>query len=667
MKSKLTPLFSKFTADDIKDHFSSDANVYLGIGRSLQFGSSSSNIGEISFTTNKINDLYRNLVGVKKIAAADMQVVIARRDWAADVVYDAYEDDVDLYSFEDFFNIGTANSNANTIISGTVNIAASNIVTGNGTVFEQFVFAGDEIVVNSAIARVLSVPSNTTIVVNSAFANTNTDGTLALLRNNRVIVANSANFIGNVALGNVIVIGEEAREVVAIRSNKVISVNANLTYSNSNTSIYRRDNTYPLYANNFYVRNTRDQVFKCLFNNQDANSSIEPMVDIDGQLPENPFIETSDGYKWKYLYTIAPGLKQQFFTNSWMPVANDNAVVAATAEGRIDIVNVLWGGSGHLGGGSSNTARILSVTNTDGANANLSCRVSNGVITGVTILNGGNSYTSGTVTVSDTEKLGNTTLQGTVNVSGTSISGNLSNTTYFVGNVFVNDLITVNNETRNVVSIISNTSLTVNTAFTYSSSDGIATIQRSNAVFDIEFSPQGGHGLYPARELGARSLMISSELDGDLNSTLPVSDNLNTFDFNQISVIQNPLIANGSFIANGNNYRVTTRLLVSDPGISNFINDETVYVGSSLSGASFVANVSHWSASDNYLYINNLTGSLSPSQLLRGISSGTVSTVLEISNSEIKLYSGEVLYVEHRQNVVRDEDQIEQVKIILTF
>lgn len=667
MKSKLTPLFSKFTADDIKDHFSSDANVYLGIGRSLQFGSSSSNVGEITFTTNKINELYRNLVGIRKIAAADMQVVVARRDWASDVVYDAYEDDVDLYSFEDFVDIGTINSNANTIISGTVNIAASNIVTGNGTVFEHYVFAGDQIVVNSAIKTVVSVPSNTTIVVNSAFANTNTDGTLTLLGNNRVMVANSANFIGNVALGNVVVIGEEAREVVAIRSNEVISVNANLTYSNSNTTIYRRDNTYPLYANNFYVRNTRDQVFKCLFNNQKANSSVEPMVDIDGQLPENPFIETSDGYKWKYLYTIAPGLKQQFFTNSWMPVANDSAVVAATAEGRIDIINVLWGGSGHLGGGSSNTARILSVTNTDGANANLSCRVSNGVITGVTILNGGNNYTSGTVTVSDTEKLGNTTLQGTVNVSGTSISGNLSNTTYFVGNVFVNDLITVNNETRNVVSVISNTSIVVNTAFTYSSTDGIAAIQRSDASFDIEFSPQGGHGLYPARELGARSLMVSSELDGDLNSTLPVSDNLNVFDFNQISIIQNPLIANGAFIANGNNYRVTTRLLVSDPGISNFINDETLYVGSSLSGASFVANVSHWSASDNYLYINNITGSLAPSQLLRGVSSGTVSTVLEISNSEIKLYSGEVLYVENRQNVVRDEDQIEQVKIILTF
>lgn len=670
MKSKLTPLFAKFTADDIKDHFSVDSNAYIGIGRSLNFGSSSANVEEVLFTTNKINELYRNLVAMKKVAAADMQVVIARRDWVSDVVYDAYEDDVDIYGFEDFVEIGTANANVNTILSGTVTIPSAfgqPLVLGSGTQFTQYIFVGDQISVNSETRTVLQITNNTSLIVNNNFSYANTGTKLTLLGNGTIIVANSANFIGNVFAGNTVIVENVAREVVAVRSNEVISVNTNLTISASNTTLLRRDNTYPLYANNFYVRNDRDQIFKCLFNNNRANSTVQPTIDIDGQLPENPFILTDDGYKWKYLYSIAPGLKQKFFTKAWMPVANDNAVVAATTEGRIDIINVLWGGSGHLGGGNSNTARILSITNTDGANANLSCRVSNGVITEVTILNGGNNYTSGVVTVTDTEKLGNTTLQGTVNVSGTSVSGNLSNTTYFVGNVYVNDIVTINGESRNVVSVISNTSLTVNTAFVYSTNDAIATIQRSNAAFDIEFSPSSGHGFFPARELGARSLMITVEFDGDENSTLPVSDATNTFDFNQISIIDDPLIANGAFYANGTNYRIATRVLVSDPGISNYINDETVFIGSSLGTATMVANVAHWSAADNYLYINNITGSFSASQLIRGQNSGTVATVLEIANSQIRLYSGDVLYVENRQNVVRDEDQIEQLKIVLTF
>lgn len=667
MKSKLTPLFAKFTADEIKNHFAIRANCYIGIGRSLNFGTSVSNVEPVIFTVNKINEYYRNLVAMKKILASDMQVVVARRDWAPNVVYDAFEDDIELFSFDKYVNIGTVNSNANTQLTGTANIASSNVVVGNNTTFTTFIFPGDEIVVNSSIKTVVSVTNNDHLIVNSAYANTNTDSTITLVGNNTIIVANTSNFVGNVAPGNTIIIGEEAKEVVSVRSNKVLAVNTSLTYSNSGINLLRLDNTYPQYANNFYVRNSRDQVFECLFNNNRNESIIEPTIDIDGQLPENAFIRTADGYKWKYMYTIPPGLKQKFFTDTWMPVANDNAVIATATEGRIDIVNVLWGGSGHIGGGSSNTARILQVTNTDGANCNLSARVVSGEIVEVVVLNGGNNYTTGVVTVIDTEKLGNTTLQGTVNVSGTLVSGNLSNATFFTGNVFKNDIVIIEGQRKNVVSVINNTSLTVNTAFSGQINTAIATIQRSAASFDIEFSPQGGHGNYPAREMGARSLMMSVELEDDENATLPVSDSLNTFDFNQIVLVEDPLVANGLFFANNTNYRVATRVLVSDPGISNFVNDETVFVGPSVGSATMVANVAHWDSEDNFLYINNITGSFIPSQLIRGENSGVVTTVLEIANSQIKLYSGDILYLQNRSNVIRDEDQIEQVKIVLTF
>jgi hypothetical protein len=80
-----------------------------------------------------------------------------------------------------------------------------------------------------------------------------------------------------------------------------------------------------------------------------------------------------------------------------------------------------------------------------------------------------------------------------------------------------------------------------------------------------------------------------------------------------------------------------------------------------------VANVVHWDTDNNYLYINNITGPISGSPILRSVDSGVVTPILEISPSEIKLYSGDVLYIENRKNVVRDKDQIEQIKIVLTF
>lgn len=666
MKSLLTPLFSNFLINDIKDHFINDANTFIFIGRSLDFGSNSANIPDIIWTTNERNQVYRNMVGAKKIQLADVQPVVSRVDWAVNTKYDSYEDNIELSSYIDYFNIGTANANANTVLAGSANIAGSNVLVGNGTSFLTFVFPGDLISVNSSIKSVVSVTNNDHLIVNSAFANVNTGASITKIANARIVIANSASFIGNVETGNVIVIGEDTREVIAILSNKVISLNANLTYSNSNVTISRKDNTFPFTANTFYVRNTRDQVFKCLFNNSYANSTIEPTIDIDGQLPENAFIQTADGYKWKYLYTIPPGLKQKFFTNKWMPVVSDPAVTAAATDGRIDIVNVLWGGSGYVQGGNSNTAAILSVTGTDGAGANLYAKVVNGSIESVTILNGGNNYTRGTVVVNDLDRLGTLQLAGTVNVSGAVVTGNASNLTYFVGNVKTNDIITVDGESRNVVTVVNSTYLTVNTAFSNMNSQ-IAVVTRSNAVFDIQIGPHGGHGSDPVTELRAHSLMITVELNDTENDTIPISDSTNTFDFNQVGILQDPLVANGAFFANATNYRLSTRLLIADPGITNFRDDETVYLGSEIETATAVANVAHWSPGDNYLYINNITGTFTAQQIIKGVTSGASVPILEIANSDIRTFSGDVIYAENRTNIVRKDNQIDQIKIVLSF
>lgn len=666
MKSLLTPLFSNFLINDIKDHFINDANTFIFIGRSLEFGTNSANIPDIIWTTNERNQIYRNMVGAKKIQLADIQPVVSRVDWAVDTKYDSYEDNIELFSYVDYYNLGTANANANTVLSGTANISGSNVLVGNGTSFLTYLFPGDSISVNSSIKTVVSVTNNQHLIVNSAYANVNTGASITKIANSRIITANTAAFVGNVESGNVIVIGEDAREVVAVLSNKVISVNANLTYSNTNVTVSRKDNTYPYTANTFYVRNTRDQVFKCLYNNNYANSTIEPTIDIDGQLPENAFIQTADGYKWKYLYTIPPGLKQKFFTNKWMPVVSDPAVTAAATDGRIDVINVLWGGSGYVQGGNSNTASILNVTGTDGAGANLYAKVVDGRIESVTILNGGNNYTRGTITVSDNSRLGVLPLSGTVNVSGTVVTGNASNLTYFVGNVKTNDIITVDGESRNVVTVVNSTYLTVNTAFSNMNSQ-IAIVTRSNAVFDIQIGPHGGHGSDPVTELRAHSLMITVELNDTENDTIPISDSTNTFDFNQVGILQDPWVANGAFYANATNYRLSTRLLIADPGITNFRDDETVYLGSEIETATAVANVAHWAPGDNYLYINNITGTFTAQQIIKGVTSGASVPILEIANSDIKTFSGDVIYAENRTNIVRKDNQIDQIKIVLSF
>lgn len=670
MRAVTTPAYTNYLIDDLKDQFTNQSNTYITIGRQIGTGANSTNVEDIIYTTNQRNQFYRNMVGAKKIAPSDIQVVIPRVDWANSVIYDTYEDNVEIFSYDDFQDLGTANANSNSVLSGTVSVLSFGqpVVTGSGTEFTKYLFVGDQISVNSEVRTVLLISNDTSVIVNNNFSYAATGVPLTLLSNSTIIVANSANFIGNLAIGNTVTVGAEIKEVVAIRSNQVIAVNSGLTLSYSNTNIFRKDNTYPFTANTFYVRNSRDQVFKCLFNGNNTPSVIEPTIDIDGQLPENAFILTADGYKWKYMYTIPPGLKQKFFTNRWMPVVSDPAVKVASTDGRIDIIRVLWGGSGYLRGSNSNTAAILQVTGTDGQGANLIASVTNGNITSVTILTGGNNYTEGTVSVVNGQQLGSAILGGTVNVSGTVVTANLANTSNqsFLGNVFVNDIITVNNESRNVVTVINSTHLTVNTGFSNSTGQ-IALISRSNAQFDIQIGPPGGHGSNPAKELRAHSLMVTVEFDGTENSTIPISDNTNTFDFNQVGILVDPLVANGAYTANLTNYRATSRLLVSAPGIFNFIDDETVFVGESLENAVAVANVAHWDTGSSYLYINNITGSFAPPQVIKGVTSGVTLPILSVANSDLKLFSGNLIYMENRSNVIRKDDQIDQVKIILSF
>lgn len=398
-------------------------------------------------------------------------------------------------------------------------------------------------------------------------------------------------------VGDIIRVDSVTREIVDIDAgNGLLNVNIAMTATGTK-SLIKVSNTYPQYANNFYVRNSKDQVFKCLYN-ADVNSTIQPEIDIDGQLPENPYILTGDGYKWKYLYTIPYGLKQKFFTTNWMPAVKDNTVVAGSLDGRIDIINILDGGSGYytIGqSGNSNTLPIISVVG-DGTGANVTAKVESGVITDLNILSGGSGYTTAEIIVTDTDQ----------------------------------------------------------------DPDG------TDAVFDVTIGPPRGHGADPARELGCYSLMITVELNEQESGKIPVSSSSGDFDFRQISVIRDPLLSTG-YYANGSVYTAATIYTVTDPGVTNFTNDETVYVGSTLGSATFTGTVVYWDSSNNLLYLNNLDGTTQSGQSISGVTSGAVATILSKSNSEMQLFTGDLLYIENRSKIIRDIDQSEQIRIILSF
>jgi hypothetical protein len=147
------------------------------------------------------------------------------------------------------------------------------------------------------------------------------------------------------------------------------------------------DQDTDLLDDDFYVMTDEFNVYKCLFNNGGAASTIKPTGTSTARFT------TADSYVWKYMYTLTTSDALKFLTNEYIPVRTDSTVATAAVDGAIEIVLVTGGGSGY---GAAPDVTI----DGDGTGATATATVSGGVVTGVTITNAGTGYTFATVTFS---------------------------------------------------------------------------------------------------------------------------------------------------------------------------------------------------------------------------------------------------------------------------
>lgn len=145
----------------------------------------------------------------------------------------------------------------------------------------------------------------------------------------------------------------------------------------------------------FYVMTDEFNVYKCLFNNGNTPSINKPT----GR--STSVITTSDGYKWKYMFTVSTSEGLKFLTANHIPVkkltvddGSDQWLVQSGAvNGAIDIVLIESPGSGYV------TAPAISISG-DGTGAQMTASVAAGQLTGITVVNRGSGYTNMNITFS---------------------------------------------------------------------------------------------------------------------------------------------------------------------------------------------------------------------------------------------------------------------------
>jgi hypothetical protein len=430
------------------------------------------------------------------------------------------------------------------------------------------------------------------------------------------------------------------------------AVRKNIWESGQIYEMYRHDysiynlspqtNSSSLYESNYYVLNENYRVYICLNNGANTENplgrqSLDQPDFVD--LEPRPAGSSGDGYIWKYLYTIKPADIIKFDTANYIslpetwgnPGTESSSIKNNAVSGKIESVIVKTKGTGYPASSSFSGIPILG----DGIGGSLTIITNSyGEVSEAIVTDGGSGYTKGIVKFAPGEP---------------GVPLDLS-----------------------IVSL-----------------DGIA-------EFDVIIPPKGGHGYNIYNELGAYRILIYSRFETDSTNPDVIVGN----DFATVGIINNPIVVNGAtyvsalkglrLIGVDTTYEVD-KVITQTIGtgitaigyVASWNNDTKIlryYQPAGAANASVGYTLNNFTStptSGGNLTITNAYGaSLQIDTTFNGstitINNGTTYNLGSnytsgISSSEYEAGSGDIIYIDNRQPILRSLSQKEDIKIILEF
>ena len=395
-------------------------------------------------------------------------------------------------------------------------------------------------------------------------------------------------------------------------------------------------------SNTYYVLTEENQVYICLQQGRDNNgtplaSTVKPSI-TDTVKP----FKTSDGYKWKFLYTLSAPNANKFLSANFMPVEKQTMDSA-----KVDTLT-----------GASNFTVIQEQQKEVDSNA------TPGQIIGVVVTNGGTGYTSSNPTV-------------TIVGDGDSAVA----TATAVGGVITK--IELDSSADSCMKMGHGYNFASITIAAPDSSGG------TQATARAIFAGDSGMGADPRDELKATSLMfnIKPEGEGDAGTvsrkTFLIGKGTTAQNFRQVALIRNPFASDSA--ASGNLYAASTGLSLQTLRLTDSTQTDTfdidkIVTGGTSGAKAVIDGVDITTGFHPKLIVHQdsaLTGFL-PFQegenvTAPGGGSGTLAAAGVDADtnafdvSDVNKTSGEILYIENRAPVSRASGQTEDIKVVITL
>jgi hypothetical protein len=332
-----------------------------------------------------------------------------------------------------------------------------------------------------------------------------------------------------------------------------------------------------LFNEQFYVvvdETSEYNVFKVLNNNGGIPSTQAPSK--ASTSANDHYYATSDGYEWKYMYTITTSDWSKFATAEFVPVIPNADVSGNAISGSIDTVKVVSGGSNYDTSYSGNFIDVtvggnnflFDLANTASANTDfyngsmikITSGTGSGQVKRIVDYNG---------TFRRIEIASNTTAFGSLAgpFSPKPDSSSLFEITPsvliygdgqgFIARALVNT--TSSNSIYKIEIVNSGNGYTYATANVTGNTGGVA----NAAVIRPIISPRGGHGYDAEAELGAHHLCISTTFSNSESSTITINN-----DYRTVGIIRDVLFANVELTLTGSGNSFTVGELVTQTNTS---------------------------------------------------------------------------------------------------
>lgn len=500
----------------------------------------------------------------------------------------------------------------------------------------------------------------------------------------------------------------------------------------SGTSYSKYDSAVDLSNTSFYVlTNSASQyhVFKVLDNAGGAVSTSQPQFSDTGA--DDEYYSTSDGYVWKYMYSITKSDFDKFATADYIPIIPNANVVANSVSGAIDVITITSGGSNY----NSSFANTFEATNLRIGGDTTKYGLASGASANNDFYNDSFIYISAGTGVGEIRKIVNYDVIGTDKVITLDSAFNTApdtTSTYEItpsvdivgdgGSAKARALVNTasGNSIHKVEIIQRGTNYSFATATVVGNTGGVS----NSAVLSVVIGPKGGHGSDAEYELGGRYLGFSTSFANSEANTIPTTN-----DYRTIGILKDPLYANVQFSlssvvgvygdaetvrqANTNATGVVTffsgatlRLsnvsgtFVAGQIVTGLTSNATANVASyeinditkdfstfdqrtrfaySANNGTFatdekiyqtdisVVNATFHSIDSNYVFLTDERGTLNASNTLVGLTSSATADVVSKLSPDLVVGSGEVLYIENTDPISRSNNQTEVIKIIMKF